>query len=100
MTGRDMKEAGEIWRHVKTGGLYGIVDVDARLEATNEKAIVYTSLHDGITWIRPYAEFMDGRFEKAYESIASRGATEEESMTDWDKLTGEEAQTSLYRAGP
>jgi len=52
-----------IWRHKKTGGLYIIIDEDARIEATDQRATIYRSLSDNRTWIRPFEEFHDGRFE-------------------------------------
>lgn len=50
------------FRHVKTGGLYKIVRI-ATLESNLETMVVYESLSDGKTWVRPYVEFMDGRFK-------------------------------------
>jgi hypothetical protein len=52
--------AGE-WRHLKTGGIYTVSCV-GRIEATLEFAVVYAG-ESGV-WIRPYAEFIDGRFVK------------------------------------
>jgi len=52
-----------IWRHKKTGGLYVILDEDAIIEKTLERATIYRSLIDNRTWIRPFDEFHDGRFE-------------------------------------
>ncbi len=52
-----------IWRHKKTGGLYIIIDEEAVIEKTLERATIYRSLSDKKTWIRPHAEFHDGRFE-------------------------------------
>lgn len=52
----------EIYRHVKTGGLYRIVCI-ASVEATLELVVVYQSQQDGRWWTRPMEEFMDGRFE-------------------------------------
>lgn len=51
--------AGEIWKHGKSGGLYELV-ASARMErdgVDGAKHIVYRSLKDGCTWIRPAAEF-------------------------------------------
>jgi hypothetical protein len=53
---------GEIYRHVKTGGLYRVVCI-ASVEATLELVVVYQSEQDGRCWTRPLDEFMDGRFE-------------------------------------
>lgn len=52
-----------IWRHKKTGGLYQVV-TRAKIEATMTDAIVYRSLDHGEHWVRPEAEFYDGRFEE------------------------------------
>lgn len=57
----------EIWRHKATKGLYEII-TSARMEVEGvygTKQIVYRSLDpkDRRTWIRPAAEFFDGRFE-------------------------------------
>jgi len=52
-----------IWRHKKTGGLYVILDEDAVIEKTLERATIYRSLSDNRTWVRPFDEFHDGRFE-------------------------------------
>lgn len=47
--------------HVKTGGHY-IVVCEATIESTLAPAVVYRSVKDGGTWVRPTAEFCDGRF--------------------------------------
>ena len=52
-----------IWRHKKAGGLYVIIDERAVIEKTMEPATIYRSISDNRTWIRPKAEFHDGRFE-------------------------------------
>lgn len=51
-----------IWQHVKSGGLYEIVDDHALIEADITAAVIYRSLFDGQLWVRPHAEFFDGRF--------------------------------------
>ena len=56
--------SNSIWRHKKTGGLYQVV-TQARVEATMIESIVYRSLNNGHCWVRPEAEFFDGRFEQA-----------------------------------
>jgi len=53
----------KLFRHKKTGGIYEII-AEGHIEATLEKAVVYKSQSDGEIWIRPKAEFFDGRFEK------------------------------------
>ncbi|QDP61580.1 MAG: hypothetical protein Tp138OMZ00d2C19078261_41 [Prokaryotic dsDNA virus sp.] len=52
-----------IWRHKKTGGLYTVLADDLRIEATNQRGVLYQSLIDQKKWVRPYGEFYDGRFE-------------------------------------
>lgn len=52
----------EIWQHLKSGGLYVVLINDAILEADGNTAVVYKSLWDGAVFVRPYAEFYDGRF--------------------------------------
>lgn len=50
-------------RHVKSGRDYTVVGV-ATIEAAMTKAVVYRSAADtdGDWWVRPLAEFCDGRF--------------------------------------
>ena len=61
------------WRHVKTGKLYRICDF-AVIEKGLVPAVFYTDWdHAGPLWIRPCAEFFDGRFEM----LVSASLTEE-----------------------
>lgn len=61
----------EIWQHVKTGGLYRIEDQRALIEADLTPAVAYRSLFDGQLWVRPAAEFFDGRFRNlAVDDVA------------------------------
>jgi hypothetical protein len=53
----------EVYRHQKTGGLYIVIEWDVYIEASRTKAVVYRNLCNGGTWVRPYEEFMDGRFK-------------------------------------
>ena len=55
-------QAGEILKHLKTGGLYRIVG-QAMIEATLTPAYIYESISTGDYWVRPQAEMEDGRFE-------------------------------------
>jgi hypothetical protein len=48
-------------RHVKTGGLYRVIG-EGRIEADLAAVTVYVS-EKGEMWVRPTAEFNDGRFE-------------------------------------
>lgn len=49
-------------RHRK-GGLYRLI-ARARIEATLEPCAVYVSVTDDLAWVRPEAEFEDGRFTR------------------------------------
>lgn len=53
-----MEPRSEIYRHIKTGGLY-VVIADAEMEANGDFAVVYRSLDDGRIWVRPSSEFYD-----------------------------------------
>lgn len=57
-------ELDHLWYHMKTGGIYRIITDNAKYEdqGPSSRAVVYQSLKDGTIWIRPYQEFMDGRF--------------------------------------
>ena len=54
---------GSRWQHRKRGSIYEVVS-NARIEATLEAAVVYRDTAVGMTWVRPLAEFIDGRFEQ------------------------------------
>lgn len=55
---------GAHYRHKKTGGVYQL-SMFATIEATMTPAVVYTARNSGgvQSWVRPLAEFCDGRFE-------------------------------------
>lgn len=53
----------EIYRHKKTGGIYGVV-CNATRESDGELMVVYRNIETGERWIRPASEFNDGRFER------------------------------------
>lgn len=53
-------EFGTRWRHRK-GGEYVVIAV-GRIEADLSPVVVYQSEKDGHVWVRPLAEFEDGRF--------------------------------------
>lgn len=65
----DWPMIGQKYRHIKTGGLYTVVNL-ALLESTLEPLVVYhpddmnSELDGQITWARPLSQFMDGRFEE------------------------------------
>ena len=48
-------------KHVKSGGTYRII-VQARIEHDQSDVVVYQSKQHGTVWVRPTAEFCDGRF--------------------------------------
>ena len=50
-----------IWQHVKTGGLYETLSF-GEMESDLSMMVIYRSVADGRIWIRPEAEFYDGRF--------------------------------------
>lgn len=58
---------GPRWRHVRTGGTYTEV-MRGTLQASDDldmaSAVIYRSEVDGRVWVRPAAEFEDGRFER------------------------------------
>lgn len=56
-----LKKSGKIYRHVKTGCYYALLD-DGLNEADLTNVCVYRSLQDGKIWVRPSNEFFDGRF--------------------------------------
>ncbi|MGC2853914.1 DUF1653 domain-containing protein [Novispirillum sp. DQ9] len=51
-----------LYRHLKRGTVYEVLHEDAKIEATQERAVVYRCTTDGTIWVRPHAEFFDGRF--------------------------------------
>lgn len=62
-----LPSVGREWRHLKTGGIYQVLDSDIIIEATMKRGIIYQG-HDGKKWLRPYAEFHDGRFERVTDT--------------------------------
>jgi hypothetical protein len=63
---------GQRWRHKKRGSVYEIVDISATIQCSARPEIeklfelqgwvVYRSMNGRLV-VRPYPEFMDGRFE-------------------------------------
>lgn len=47
--------------HHRKGGLYRLI-ARGRIEATLEPCAIYESVTDDLVWVRPDAEFEDGRF--------------------------------------
>lgn len=56
-------EIGSLWLHRK-GGLY-IIEAVGWIEADLTPCVVYRSFGEAGSWVRPAAEFLDGRFEPA-----------------------------------
>jgi len=56
---------GKLYRHVKTGHVYRVVIADCRIESTDTEAVAYqrADIPGGVVWVRPYHQFVDGRFE-------------------------------------
>ncbi len=52
-----------MYKHIKSGGLYEIIAEDATLEADFTTVVVYQNVETGAIWVRPVGEFFDGRFE-------------------------------------
>jgi len=55
----DFPDTGS-WTHVKSGHQY-VVLFPAVIEATAEMGVAYAGA-DGLIWVRPVDEFLDGRF--------------------------------------
>lgn len=53
-----------LYRHVRTGRVYAVLISNATLEADETSCVVYQAIDQDRVWIRPSAEFHDGRFEK------------------------------------
>ena len=67
MSGEPLQDVsiGGYYRHRETGGVYQVL-CHAIIEATMTNAVVYAARgKDGSVqrWVRPTAEFCDGRFE-------------------------------------
>ena len=48
--------------HVKSGGMY-VVECYAKIESDLSDVVVYREMHGSKHWVRPAAEFEDGRFQ-------------------------------------
>jgi hypothetical protein len=65
---------GEKWRHKKRGVVYEIIADSASIQCAaapdfeemfgDDDWIVYRGEASGAWWVRPKAEFLDGRFER------------------------------------
>lgn len=51
------------WEHLKTGGIYRILNF-GRIEADQTECVIYECIITGNVWVRPKAEFFDGRFKQ------------------------------------
>jgi hypothetical protein len=59
-------KAGKWYLHKKTGGYYFLQAIGS-IESTLEKVAIYRSRKTNDYWVRPIAEFSDGRFEAVPE---------------------------------
>ena len=78
-----------IWKHVKTGGLYCIVDNNVRIEAEAAHSVLYMNLVTSEKWVRPKSEFYDGRFVRMFPAdmlwstdYSEDGPSEPEAVAD------------------
>lgn len=62
-------ESERVWRHKKTGGRYTLLAF-GKMESDLSPVVIYYGEHDDV-WVRPHAQFFDGRFEK----VPSQGNT-------------------------
>ena len=58
--------AGDLWRHVKRGSVYVVVNIVTMQSSAHRgvdmaEAVLYRA-GDGRLWVRPLEEFLDGRF--------------------------------------
>jgi len=65
--------SGGYYRHKKTDGVYRVGCI-AQMEADLTPVVVYAK--DAVVWIRPLAEFCDGRFEPWAEEANEQSARE------------------------
>jgi hypothetical protein len=54
-----------LYRHVKTGGIYAERG-RGKMEATLEPVVIYENVNAEEIWVRPAAEFDDGRFKRVF----------------------------------
>lgn len=54
------------WKHLKSGTRYTVV-AHSLIEATLEPCVIYIEAGnvDGVSWVRPTSEFIDGRFARS-----------------------------------
>lgn len=58
----ELRMMSNVYRHVRTGGLYVLLGTGLR-EYDLVPCAIYQSVKDRRLWIRPETEFHDGRFE-------------------------------------
>lgn len=80
------------WKHVRTGGLYRIL-AEGKMEADGSNVVVYQGIATGLVWVRPMAEFHDGRFER----VAAPPAPQQAEPVAWQ---GIHDPTDLYYRKP
>ncbi len=57
-----MIKKGEVWKHLKTGGEYEIVEfgvLQVKSDLDMSECVVYRNLEDGRIWIRPLIDFLE-----------------------------------------
>lgn len=70
------------YRHLKTRGIYDLIAF-ALLESDKAEMAVYRSWFTGDVWLRPVAEFFDGRFERLGGAPAPIASAEEAVPVGW-----------------
>lgn len=58
-----MQRGGRRFIHLKTKGEYVLL-FGGKIEADGTVAVIYQSAVTGEVWVRPAAEFFDGRFQE------------------------------------
>ena len=60
---------GDTFQHLRTQGVYRVVTAEARStdKPSPVPVVVYRNVTSGECWVRPLAEFTDGRFRRAPE---------------------------------
>lgn len=62
---------GKCFKHLKSGGLYKILAMNAHLEKeglNGDLYVIYSNVDDGLIWVREQKQFFDGRFEEQPDS--------------------------------
>ena len=60
-------KTGKCFKHLKSGGLYKILAMNAHLEKeglNGDLYVIYSNVDDGLIWVREQKQFFDGRFEE------------------------------------